>query len=238
MNIWTDETVKNLRKWWGIDGLSASEISKKIPGSTRNAVIGKIHRLKLQRNLASPSIRKVFKIAPMPDGSIMWGPAQVAARVGVSGKTATRWMQRSARSTYNGTKWVIDGREVDAFWAETQILRDHSKIDRTKDAKAKNEKNRTATASANSARIDASPGMRLESLTANQCRWPVAEDAGGYFFCEEKSEDGRPYCAHHCTMAYVPRVGRQRGPNIYDPTVLKTYSKAGQGAPLFMGRGS
>ncbi|KAF0115673.1 MAG: GcrA cell cycle regulator [Hyphomonadaceae bacterium] len=43
---WTDERVEILKKLW-IDGLSASQIAKQLGGVTRNAVIGKVHRLGL-----------------------------------------------------------------------------------------------------------------------------------------------------------------------------------------------
>ncbi len=44
--MWTDERIEQLKKLWS-DGLSASQIANEIGGITRNAVIGKIHRLGL-----------------------------------------------------------------------------------------------------------------------------------------------------------------------------------------------
>ncbi|WP_099867240.1 GcrA family cell cycle regulator [Pararhizobium haloflavum] len=43
---WTDERVEKLTKLWA-DGLSASQIAAQLGGVTRNAVIGKVHRLNL-----------------------------------------------------------------------------------------------------------------------------------------------------------------------------------------------
>lgn len=43
---WTDERVELLKKLWA-DGLSASQIATEIGNVTRNAVIGKVHRLGL-----------------------------------------------------------------------------------------------------------------------------------------------------------------------------------------------
>lgn len=43
---WTDERVELLKKLWA-DGLSASQIAAELGGVTRNAVIGKVHRLGL-----------------------------------------------------------------------------------------------------------------------------------------------------------------------------------------------
>lgn len=46
---WTDERVELLKRLWQ-DGLSASQIAKELRGVTRNAVIGKAHRLGLTAN--------------------------------------------------------------------------------------------------------------------------------------------------------------------------------------------
>jgi len=43
---WTDERVERLKKLWA-DGLSASQIAAQLGGVSRNAVIGKVHRLNL-----------------------------------------------------------------------------------------------------------------------------------------------------------------------------------------------
>lgn len=62
---WTDERVESLKKLWQ-DGLSASQIAKQLGGVTRNAVIGKVHRLGLSGRAApSKPARPVFK-APRP----------------------------------------------------------------------------------------------------------------------------------------------------------------------------
>lgn len=43
---WTEERVEQLKQLWS-EGLSASQIANKMGGVTRNAVIGKVHRLGL-----------------------------------------------------------------------------------------------------------------------------------------------------------------------------------------------
>jgi GcrA cell cycle regulator len=65
---WTDERVETLKKLW-LDGLSASQIAKQLGGVTRNAVIGKVHRLGLSGRAApSHPSRPAFKTprAPRP----------------------------------------------------------------------------------------------------------------------------------------------------------------------------
>ena len=57
---WTDERVETLRKLWA-EGLSASQIAAQLGGVSRNAVIGKVHRLKLSsrgRATAAPTRQK------------------------------------------------------------------------------------------------------------------------------------------------------------------------------------
>jgi GcrA cell cycle regulator len=61
---WTDERVELLKKLWA-EGLSASQIAAQLGGVTRNAVIGKVHRLKLSgrgRATAAPARQK--KVVP------------------------------------------------------------------------------------------------------------------------------------------------------------------------------
>jgi GcrA cell cycle regulator len=56
---WSDERVELLKKLWN-DGLSASQIAAQMGGVTRNAVIGKVHRLGLSgrgKAKASPTPR-------------------------------------------------------------------------------------------------------------------------------------------------------------------------------------
>ena len=51
---WTDERVETLKRMWA-EGQSASQIAKELGGVTRNAVIGKVHRLGLSnRNDEAP----------------------------------------------------------------------------------------------------------------------------------------------------------------------------------------
>jgi GcrA cell cycle regulator len=66
---WTDERVELLRKLW-TDGLSASQIAGELGGITRNAVIGKVHRLGLSGRAKStgagvPRPRKSRSNSPM-----------------------------------------------------------------------------------------------------------------------------------------------------------------------------
>ena len=72
---WTDERVEVLKKLWA-EGHSASQIAKQLGGVTRNAVIGKVHRLGLSgRATPSRPVKRPPRLARpkprvMPDGSV------------------------------------------------------------------------------------------------------------------------------------------------------------------------
>lgn len=84
---WTDDRVDVLKKLWG-DGHTAAEIAKKLGGVTRNAVIGKAHRLKLSNRISpiqqnkkpankNVARKKIIEKAPAP---IAKSPAIVAEK--------------------------------------------------------------------------------------------------------------------------------------------------------------
>ena len=59
---WTPEKEKKLRELWK-KGYSASQISSLIEGTTRNAVIGKAHRLNLEARAKKVIIWQLLKDA-------------------------------------------------------------------------------------------------------------------------------------------------------------------------------
>lgn len=67
---WTDERVELLRKLWS-DGLSASRIAVELGSVTRNAVIGKVHRLGLsgRAKAVAPQPQKAKKPMPLRAGA-------------------------------------------------------------------------------------------------------------------------------------------------------------------------
>ena len=54
---WTEERVETLKKMWA-EGQSASQIAKELGGVTRNAVIGKVHRLGLSNRATAGAATK------------------------------------------------------------------------------------------------------------------------------------------------------------------------------------
>ncbi len=76
--MWTDERVEMLKKLWA-DGLSASQIAAEFGGITRNAVIGKVHRLGLSGRAKAPSSSAPRQRKPRPAAHFMRS-ARPAAR--------------------------------------------------------------------------------------------------------------------------------------------------------------
>jgi GcrA cell cycle regulator len=128
---WTDERVATLKKLW-LDGLSASQIAKQLGGVTRNAVIGKVHRLGLSGRAApSQPTRPAFKAPrparPAPAPSVAAQPRRVAEPAGGSaGLAAAPAVPAPARQEAPGSatvltlgahmcKWPIGDPSTDSF---------------------------------------------------------------------------------------------------------------------------
>jgi GcrA cell cycle regulator len=60
---WTDERVERLKRLWA-EGLSASQIATQLGGVSRNAVIGKVHRLNLPGRVKAGGTQAATRTAP------------------------------------------------------------------------------------------------------------------------------------------------------------------------------
>jgi GcrA cell cycle regulator len=80
--IWDDKRVERLKQLWA-DGLSASQIAADFGGITRNAVIGKVHRLGLSGRAKAPS-----SSAPRPRKARTASPFMRSPRPATRGNTA------------------------------------------------------------------------------------------------------------------------------------------------------
>ena len=99
---WTDERVDTLKTLWS-EGLSASQIANKLGGVTRNAVIGKVHRLGLSGR-AAPAKPKL--VEPKPEPQVITRPAPTPS---VAMDPATWGESRPTVTTLgaNDCKWPI-----------------------------------------------------------------------------------------------------------------------------------
>jgi GcrA cell cycle regulator len=67
---WTDDRIERLKQMWS-EGLSASQIAKSLGEVTRNAVIGKVHRLGLAGRVTAPRVER-----PRPTVTVAAAPQQ------------------------------------------------------------------------------------------------------------------------------------------------------------------
>jgi hypothetical protein len=89
---WSEDRVTTLSKLW-LEGLSASQVASQLGGVTRNAVIGKVHRLGLaDRGVASPPTR-ARRLSGRPR-------LQVAGR-----RSQERWVQLLRRPDRRTLLW-------------------------------------------------------------------------------------------------------------------------------------
>ncbi|EKF20150.1 GcrA family cell cycle regulator [Nitratireductor pacificus] len=84
---WTDERVETLKKLWA-EGLSASQIAAQLGGVSRNAVIGKVHRLKLSSRGRATSQRTRQKKPPQPGTTTTRRPRNTRPMTATVGATA------------------------------------------------------------------------------------------------------------------------------------------------------
>lgn len=140
MSVWTDEAVTKLAKLWR-DGLSCTQISRQIPGTTRNSIIGKVIRLGLpshSRSQVRPMLvqRKTYAAPPPPaapkpklaprDGNVI---ALVAPGNGVdliSSPEATRTWRGNALPGRHQCKWPLGdpAKSGFTFCDRVAVLRD------------------------------------------------------------------------------------------------------------------
>jgi len=120
---WTDERVELLKKLWQ-DGLSASQIAKQLGGVTRNAVIGKVHRLGLSGRAApSKPARTVFKAprSARPVSAAPSPPRRIADPASLPQSSPVRYVEEEPGLATVLTlgahmcKWPIGDPSLDSF---------------------------------------------------------------------------------------------------------------------------
>jgi len=174
---WTDERVALLKKLW-MEGLSASQIAAELSGGvTRNAVIGKVHRLKLSARAKPASVAPRTK-APRPTA-----PRRPSSSSGTSRGTASA--AASAVSQRRSTMAPTMG--ATALKMETDL-----------EAEMVVETNTKAELF-----IPVEERISLLELTEKTCKWPIGDPVSSEFhFCGRESDEGKPYCEFHSRRAY------------------------------------
>ncbi|MEL6609357.1 MAG: GcrA family cell cycle regulator [Pseudomonadota bacterium] len=185
---WTDERVEILKKMWG-EGQSASVIAKELGGVTRNAVIGKVHRLGLSNRAGATGTAKAApkKEAAKPAAAAKAKPAAAATPPTPEPKTESATPE--ARPA-NLRKIIPAGQPLPPQPSANEI---------SPEALAKvNEVEKTAKK------------ISLMELTERTCKWPIGDPATeDFWFCGLPVQAGKPYCEAHVGVAFQPMSSRR-----------------------------
>ena len=181
---WTDERVETLKAMWS-EGKSASQIAKELGGVTRNAVIGKVHRLGLSNRVGGET----------DEGSAAPDPVQQEEvrepAVEAPPQPAPAPPRPAARETVPAARpKPVPGQPTPPQPTPSEI---------------------SAEALANLAEIaKKARRLNLMQLTERTCKWPVGDPAtDDFWFCGLPTVPGKPYCETHVAVAFQPMSARR-----------------------------
>jgi len=192
---WSDERVELLKRLWG-EGQSASQIAKELGGVTRNAVIGKVHRLGLSnRNGSAPAANTAPAATPEAEPEVSKAPDQPAA------KPAAKPVSPAGTATSGGTSGADAAPvRVKAIIPAGQPLPPQPSA---------NEIDPEALAKVSEIEKKAKR-LSLMELTERTCKWPVGDPATeDFWFCGLPVQTGKPYCEAHVGVAFQPMSSRR-----------------------------
>ena len=191
---WTDDRVEILKKMWG-EGQSASQIAKELGGVTRNAVIGKVHRLGLSNRTTAGAAAKAepkAKAAPKV-------PAKAKPAAPVEPEVKTNDLKPDLK-----TEPAISPNAVRP--PRNQIIPAGQPLPPQPSA---NEISPEALAKVNEIEKKAKK-LSLMELTERNCKWPVGDPATeDFWFCGLPVKQGKPYCEAHVGVAFQPMSARR-----------------------------
>jgi GcrA cell cycle regulator len=197
---WTDERVETLKRMWA-EGASASQIAKELGQVTRNAVIGKVHRLGLS-NRVVPGGRPEDGAEILDD----------AAPVDAAPATAEPEPEPEVVAEEEPEIEAASAPEEDEEEAEApvpfrrQIIPAGQPLPPQPSA---NEISPEAQAAALAVEQSARR-LTLMELTERTCKWPVGDPATpNFWFCGLPVQQGKPYCEAHVGVAFQPMSARR-----------------------------
>jgi len=202
---WTDERIDQLKTMWE-KGMTASQIAEELGGVSRNAVIGKAHRLGLQSRpspvKATETPRKKV-VAPVK--KIVAAPVRQEPEARPVAPSPAPVVARPA---------PVDGEESAVVAAPPQprivsvgpggFLRQGPGDQQAPIPPAPPRRLVPAKPSA-----EISGKTSLLDLTEKICKWPMGHPGEPDFhFCGDKVNPGFPYCVEHCGRAYQAQLPR------------------------------
>lgn len=190
---WDDERVERLRAMWN-EGMSASKIAKELGGVTRNAVIGKVHRLGLSnRTGTAPNAAAPEHEAQADEAETPVEPAEkaVATPVDPVGRT--------------------DAGERPREEAPVPVRREPAIRDASQPRPPGQPTPEEESARETLAEIEKmARRLTLLELTERTCKWPIGDpNDDDFHFCGLPAVSGKPYCEHHVAVAFQPMSARR-----------------------------
>ncbi|MEL7282369.1 MAG: GcrA family cell cycle regulator [Pseudomonadota bacterium] len=194
---WTDERVEKLKKMWG-DGQSASQIAKELGGVTRNAVIGKVHRLGLSNRNGG-------------GGASAESGAKAKAKPAAKAQPAPKSASEPAAENPAQTP-CKDRAQPAAASAEPGLSRARSIVPANQPLPPQpsvNEIDPEALAKFHQIEEKALR-LTLMELTEKTCKWPIGDPATeDFYFCGLPVAPGKPYCEPCVGVAYQSMSARR-----------------------------
>ncbi|MDO5646927.1 GcrA family cell cycle regulator [Paracoccus sp. (in: a-proteobacteria)] len=200
---WTDERVETLKRMWA-EGQSASAIAKELGGVTRNAVIGKVHRLGLsnRNDDAAPA-----PAAPEPAPAPAPAPEKKAEK-----KPAPQPVPEPEPQPQPEPQADPEPEEEPAPQPVfTPALR-RPIVPAGQPLPPQPSANEISPETLATAREveKRSRKLSLMELTERTCKWPIGDPATDKFwFCGLPSQPGKPYCETHVSVAFQPMSSRR-----------------------------
>ena len=197
---WTDERIERLKKMWH-DGATASQIADELGGVSRNAVIGKAHRLGLEQRpspvkpgeekdmkKAAPAAAAPAKAAAAPKADAKAAPAPAAA----APHTAPHQPRSGGEIQYRS---IGPGGFIRQGPGDQQPPIPPAPPRRLVPAKPSPE---------------VADKTSLLDLNDRICKWPMGHPGEPDFhFCGQPANPGFPYCVQHCGVAYQAQLPRR-----------------------------
>lgn len=196
---WTDERVETLKRMWA-EGQSASQIAKELGGVTRNAVIGKVHRLGLSNRVEGeeqPAAPAAPEPQPAAEPIVAAAPVE-APRVEDEPEPEPEADTAAAPEPAPAPQPV--------FAPRRPIVPAGQPLPPQPSA---NEISPETLASVREVEKRALK-LSLMELTERTCKWPIGDPATEKFwFCGLPSQPGKPYCEAHVGVAFQPMSARR-----------------------------
>jgi GcrA cell cycle regulator len=190
---WTDERVETLKKMWA-EGQSASQIAKELGGVTRNAVIGKVHRLGLSNRTPgkgegeadpAPEAPKAAAPQPKPAAAAPKAEAPRPPRPEPEARPAVAPAPMPMRKPVVPAGQPLPP-QPSANEISPEALAKVGEIEK----KARR--------------------LSLMELTERTCKWPIGDPATeDFWFCGLPAQAGKPYCEAHVGVAFQPMSARR-----------------------------